>query len=193
MNLSHIEYTSIQRFFKKMLKSVILLENFSSFESFGFSLIFFNILIYIVSLATIFFVFFFFNLNSFLNLSNIKIFSSSSFFYMVIILTLLSLVGMPPLLGFVGKFLMVIFVNLKTQFLIFLIFVLLNLLMIYFYIQNFRFLVKKSNSTEFISFFKTNELNLNIIKILIFFLFFTTFGIFFFDDFFLIINSLLFF
>jgi NADH:ubiquinone oxidoreductase subunit 2 (subunit N) len=193
MNLSHIEYTSIQRFFKKMLKSVILLENFSSFESFGFSLIFFNILIYIISLATIFFVFFFFNLNSFLNLSNIKIFSSSSFFYMVIILTLLSLVGMPPLLGFVGKFLMVIFVNLKTQFLIFLIFVLLNLLMIYFYIQNFRFLVKKSNSTEFISFFKTNELNLNIIKILIFFLFFTTFGIFFFDDFFLIINSLLFF
>jgi len=193
MNLSHIEYTSIQRFFEKMLKSVILLENFSSFESFGFSLIFFNILIYIISLATIFFVFFFFNLNSFLNLSNIKIFSSSSFFYMVIILTLLSLVGMPPLLGFVGKFLMVIFVNLKTQFLIFLIFVLLNLLMIYFYIQNFRFLVKKSNSTEFISFFKTNELNLNIIKILIFFLFFTTFGIFFFDDFFLIINSLLFF
>lgn len=176
-----------------MLKSVILLENFSSFESFGFSLIFFNILIYVISLATIFFVFFFFNLNSFLNLSNIKIFSSSSFFYMVIILTLLSLVGMPPLLGFVGKFLMVIFVNLKTQFLIFLIFVLLNLLMIYFYIQNFRFLVKKSNSTEFISFFKTNELNLNIIKILIFFLFFTTFGIFFFDDFFLIINSLLFF
>jgi NADH:ubiquinone oxidoreductase subunit 2 (subunit N) len=193
MNLSHIEYTSIQRFFEKMLKSVILLENFSSFESFGFSLIFFNILIYIISLATIFFVFFFFNLNSFLNLSNIKIFSSSSFFYMVIILTLLSLIGMPPLLGFVGKFLMVIFVNLKTQFLIFLIFVLLNLLMIYFYIQNFRFLVKKSNSTEFISFFKTNELNLNIIKILIFFLFFTTFGIFFFDDFFLIINSLLFF
>jgi NADH:ubiquinone oxidoreductase subunit 2 (subunit N) len=193
MNLSHIEYTSIQRFFEKMLKSVILLENFSSFESFGFSLIFFNILIYVISLATIFFVFFFFNLNSFLNLSNIKIFSSSSFFYMVIILTLLSLVGMPPLLGFVGKFLMVIFVNLKTQFLIFLIFVLLNLLMIYFYIQNFRFLVKKSNSTEFISFFKTNELNLNIIKILIFFLFFTTFGIFFFDDFFLIINSLLFF
>ena len=112
---------------------------------------------------------------------------------MAIILTLLSLVGMPPLLGFVGKFLMVIFINLKTQFFIFFIFVLLNLLMIYFYIQNFRFLIKKSNSTEFLNHFKNSSVNLNVLKILVFFLFFTTFGIFFFDDFFLILSSLLFF
>lgn len=176
-----------------MLKSINFLDNFFFFESYGFSLIILNIIVYIMSLTTIFFVFFFFNLNSFLNLSNIKIFSSSNFFYMVIILSLLSLVGMPPLMGFVGKFLMVIFVNLKTQFFIFFLFVFLNLLMIYFYIQNFRFLVKKSNSIENQSYLNLSIVNLIIIKILVFMLFFTLFGIFFFDDFLIIINSLLFF
>lgn len=176
-----------------MLKSKNLIENYYYFESYGFSLIVFNIIIYLFSLTIIFFIFFLFNLNSFLNLSSIKIFSSSYFYYMAIILSLLSLVGMPPLLGFVGKFLMVIFVNLKTHFFFFIIFIVLNLLLIYFYIQNFRFLIKKTNYSNNLSYFKYSELNFNIIKLLVFFLFFTTFGIFFFDDFFLILNSLLFF
>lgn len=176
-----------------MLKTSNLIEDFYFFESYGFSLIFFNILIYLLSLTVIFFIFFLFNLNSFINLSSIKIFSSTHFFYMSIILSLLSLVGMPPLLGFVGKFLMVIFVNLKTHFFFSIIFIVLNLFLIYFYIQNFRFLIKKTNYVNNSSFFKYNELNLNIIKILVFILFFILFGIFFFDDFFLIISSLLFF
>lgn len=176
-----------------MLKTSNLIEDFYFFESYGFSLIFFNILIYLLSLTVIFFIFFLFNLNSFINLSSIKIFSSTYFFYMSIILSLLSLVGMPPLLGFVGKFLMVIFVNLKTHFFFSIIFIVLNLFLIYFYIQNFRFLIKKTNYVDNSSFFKYNELNLNIIKILVFILFFILFGIFFFDDFFLIISSLLFF
>lgn len=176
-----------------MLKTNSLINSFYFFESYGFSLIVINILIYLLSLTVIFFVFFLFNLNSFINLSNIKIFSSSYFFYMSIILSLLSLLGMPPLLGFVGKFLMVIFVNLKTHFFFSVLFILLNLLLIYFYIQNFRFLIKKNNSSNSLSYFKQNEVNLNILKLLVFFLFFILFGIFFFDDLFLVINSLLFF
>jgi NADH:ubiquinone oxidoreductase subunit 2 (subunit N) len=176
-----------------MLNSIFLFFDASFFESYGFSLILCNILIYLLTLTVIFYIFFFFNLNNFLNISNIKLFSTSNFFYLAIILSLLSLVGMPPLLGFVGKFLLVIFINLKSQYYIFCLFVLLNLLMIYFYIQNFRFLVKKTNSNNYSYVFQSNELNLPVLRIIVFLMFFTLFGIFLFDDFFLIINSLLFF
>jgi NADH:ubiquinone oxidoreductase subunit 2 (subunit N) len=67
---------------------------------------------------------------------------------------------MPPLLGFVGKFLMVIFVNLKAQFFLVFLFILLNLLMIYFYIQNFRFLIKKENSINNLNYSKNESQNL---------------------------------
>jgi NADH:ubiquinone oxidoreductase subunit 2 (subunit N) len=143
-----------------MLKSIKSVENIFFLESYGFSLIFFNIVIYLISLIMLFFVFFLFNLVSFTNLNNIKIFSSSNFYYMIIIFSLLSLVGMPPLLGFVGKFLMVIFVNLKAQFFLVFLFILLNLLMIYFYIQNFRFLIKKENSINNLNYSKNESQNL---------------------------------
>lgn len=176
-----------------MLNSIFLFFDNSYFESYGFSLILFNIFIYLLTLTVIFYIFFFFNLNNFLNISNIKIFSTSNFFYLAIILSLLSLIGMPPLLGFVGKFLLVIFINIKSQYYIFFLFVCLNLLMIYFYIQNFRFLIKKTNLNNYSSFFSTNELNLSIIRIINFLMFFILFGIFLFDDVFVIFNSLLFF
>lgn len=176
-----------------MLNSIFLFFDSSYYESYGFSLIMCNILIYLLTLTVLFYVFFFFNLNNFLNISNIKIFSTSNFFYLAVILSLLSLVGMPPLLGFVGKFLLVIFINLKSQYYIFVLFVLLNLLMIYFYIQNFRFLVKKTNTNSYSNCFQTNELNLSILHLIVFLMFFTTFGIFLFDDFFIMFNSLLFF
>lgn len=176
-----------------MLNSIFLFFNFSFFESYGFSLIIFNIFIYLLTLTIIFYVFFFFNLNNFLNLSNIKIFSISNFFYLCIVFSLLSLVGMPPLLGFVGKLLLVIFMNIKSQYYIFFLFICLNILMIYFYIQNFRFLIKKSNLNNYSFVFSNTELNISILRILVFLMFFTIFGIFLFDDMFLILNSLLFF
>ena len=190
MQLSQIEYTSIHKI-KKMLNSIFYGNTFSFLENYGFNLILMNILIYISSLTILFFIFFLFNLDNFSSLNNLKIFANSNFFFMIVIFSLLSLVGMPPLLGFVGKFLLVILINLKSHFFFLLFFILTNLFMIYFYIQNFRFLVKKSNTNSYSGLFLFNELNFSVIKIISFIFFFNIFGIFIFDDFFLILNSLL--
>lgn len=107
---------------------------------------------------------------------------------MAVAFSLLSLAGMPPLLGFVGKFLLLIFLAYKNQFLLFIVFSLINLFMIYFYIQNLRFLVSKSssNTINVRGFFAT--IDLRLVNLVILLNFFNVFGIFFFEDFLILIN-----
>lgn len=159
--------------------------------NFSFSIVILNILIYLFSTLCLFMVFFFFNLDSFLNLNNWKIFTSSYFYYFFVLILLLSMLGMPPMAGFCGKFLMSIFLSLNSSFFYFIVFIFLNLFMIYFYLQNFRFLIKKKNSLDI----NNNSMITNYTNLyyLVIFLFFLTFFIFFSFDFSLILNSLLFF
>jgi len=107
---------------------------------------------------------------------------------MAVAFSLLSLAGMPPLLGFVGKFLLLIFLAYKNQFLLFIVFSLINLFMIYFYIQNLRFLVSKSSShtINVRGFFAV--IDLRLVNLVIVLNFFNVFGIFFFEDFLILIN-----
>jgi NADH:ubiquinone oxidoreductase subunit 2 (subunit N) len=112
---------------------------------------------------------------------------------MAVILILLSMLGMPPMAGFCGKFLMAIFMNLQSNFFFFFFFIILNLFMIYFYLQNFRYLIKKTSSTDLTlntNFFKIIEKNYLILVLILFFLFFF---IFFFNDLLIIFSSFLFF
>jgi NADH:ubiquinone oxidoreductase subunit 2 (subunit N) len=156
--------------------------NFSYLVEYGFSLLLLNIVIYLILLLLIFGTFFLFNLNKVRTLNEFKNFSLLNFIYMLIIFSLLSLAGMPPLLGFIGKFLLIIFLLFKNQFFIFFLFSFVNLFMIYFYIQNLRFMVKKtrSNTITYIN-FKYN-IEIKNIFFLVFFSFFNIFSIFFFSD-----------
>jgi NADH:ubiquinone oxidoreductase subunit 2 (subunit N) len=156
--------------------------NFSYLVEYGFSLLLLNIVIYLILLLLIFGTFFLFNLNKVRTLNEFKNFSLLNFIYMLIIFSLLSLAGMPPLLGFIGKFLLIIFLLFKNQFFIFFLFSFVNLFMIYFYIQNLRFMVKKtrSNTITYIN-FKYN-IEIKNIFFLVFFSFFNVFSIFFFSD-----------
>ena len=55
---------------------------------------------------------------------------------MSVVLTILSMSGLPPLMGFVGKFLIFNFLFLSQKYIYILVFSLLNFFSIYFYIQN---------------------------------------------------------
>lgn len=105
-----------------------------------------------------------------------------------IILIFLSFAGIPPLSGFLSKFLIFIHIFFKNNYIIFFFFLFLNLFAIYFYIQNLRFLISKQISNIFV--FRNflailNKSSLFIINILNFF---NITSIFYFEELFLYFN-----
>lgn len=151
-------------------------------SDYGLSIVLVNILIYIFLLFSMFSLIFIFDLRLFRTLNELKGFGNLQFFLISCILTLLSMAGIPPLSGFVSKFLMFIYILLKKNIFFFIFFSLINFFTIYFYIQNFRFLISKSNNYFF--FFTDNHafINFNLVFILIIFNFFNFFSIFFLED-----------
>jgi NADH:ubiquinone oxidoreductase subunit 2 (subunit N) len=158
------------------------------FYEYGLGILFINICVYLLLLSIIFGVFFFFDLKNFRTLNELKGLNSYNFLLMLSALALLSLAGMPPLLGFVGKFILLIFLAYKNQFLLFFMFSVINLFMIYFYIQNVRFMVKKSTSR--IILIKNYYINLDfrLVFVLSVLNFLNIFGICIFEDFLIIFN-----
>ena len=88
-----------------------------------FSLILLNIFIYIFMLINIFLIFFLFDIKFIKALSDLKIFNNVSYLYISISIILLSLAGIPPLAGFIGKFLIFIYIFYKNNLLMFLLFI----------------------------------------------------------------------
>lgn len=160
----------------------------NDFENYTISLILFNIISYIFMLTNIFLLLFLFDLKYIKTLNELKFIGNTSFFTFYLVLLFLSFAGTPPLLGFIGKFLIFIFLIYKQNIFIFLIFIFLNFFSMYFYLQNLRFIVSKNITNKLI--FKNNftNFNYNIIFIFNFFNFFNLFIIFYFEDFFIFLN-----
>ena len=169
-----------------------MLINFSSFYTeYVLSLFFFNILIYISMLTLFFCLFFMFDLKYFKKLNELKGLANYTFATVSLIVLLLSIAGIPPLFGFVGKFLIFIFIFFKKQFILIFFLIFFNFFAMYFYIQNLRFLVKKNNSrAPFI--IKNNRvyINFNLLQIIVFLNFLNLFGLFFTEDFLIYINHM---
>lgn len=127
----------------------------------------------------VFFIFFILNTKKVKTLNELKYAYNIQFVSMSLILIFLSLAGIPPLSGFLSKFLIFIQIFYKKNIVIFILFLFLNTFVIYFYIQNLRFLISKKihnifflkNFFVFInsnSVFKINFLNfLNILSLFI--------------------------
>ena len=111
---------------------------------YGLGLIVLNILIYLVLMVLIFSIFFIFHINLVQSLVALRLLNSNKFFSIIIILAFLSLAGMPPLLGFIGKFLLLMLIISTNNYLIFVFLSFINLITLYFYLQNTRFIITKN-------------------------------------------------
>ncbi len=153
-----------------------------------FSIMLFNIFSYIFILINIFLVFFLFDLRYIKTLNDLKFFGNIPLITTFIVIILLSFAGIPPLLGFISKFLIFIFLISKNNYLFIFIFVFSNMFIIYFYIQNLRFVVSKSIKNKF--FIKNNYININnkLIIYLSIFNYFNVFAIFYFEEFIIYLN-----
>jgi NADH:ubiquinone oxidoreductase subunit 2 (subunit N) len=93
---------------------ILILNNFINltsifFNTNGFTLVFLNVFVYIFLLLLIFGLFFIFDLRSIRTLNELKFFGGLSFISINIAIILLSMAGLPPLFGFMSKFLFFIF------------------------------------------------------------------------------------
>lgn len=163
---------------------------FQYFNEYSFSLLLFNILAYIFILINIFLIFFIFDMKYLKTLNELKFFGNLPLITTFLILILLSFAGVPPLLGFISKFLVFIYIISKNNFLFLFLFIFSNMFIIYFYIQNLRFLISKNISNKF--FIKKNFVFINqtIIFVFNFFNYFNVFSIFYFEEFIIYLNNI---
>ena len=152
------------------------------------SILLFNIFSYIFILVNIFLLFFLFDLKYVKTLNDLKFFGNLPLITTFTVIILLSFAGIPPLLGFISKFLIFIFIVSKNNYLFLFLFIFSNMFIIYFYIQNLRFVISKNISNKF--FLKNNHVNLNISMMFMFNLFnyFNVFCIFYFEEFMIYLN-----
>ena len=163
---------------------------FEILNEYSFSLLLFSILSYIFILVNIFLIFFIFDMKYLKSLNELKFFGNLPLITIFLVLILLSFAGVPPLLGFLSKFLIFIFILTKNNFLFLFLFIFSNMFVIYFYIQNLRFLVSKNISNKF--FIKKNFVNINnnIVYIFNVFNYFNLLAILYFEEFLIYINNI---
>lgn len=164
--------------------------NLEELTTFGLSLIIINVVNYLIVFLPIISIILMCNIAKIKNLNQFKEFNTYNFIFYTVIFSLLSMAGIPPLLGFTGKFLTIIFLSFKTQYLLLFLTLLLNMFSMYFYIQNLRFLVKKTKSS--ILNYKNYYLNINysISVIIVVLNILNIFGFLFIADLIIIINSI---
>jgi len=128
-------------------------------QEYYLSIIIFNIFVYIVLIYNLFSIFFVFDVKYVKSLTDLKSMNYVDGITSLVIITFLSLAGIPPLLGFVSKFLLFIFFLIKNNPFILALIVVFNLFVMFFYLQNIRYMVSKSAKNYFN--FKNNYVYLN--------------------------------
>nr|QBI37881.1 NADH dehydrogenase subunit 2 [Tetrahymena rostrata]QGS65258.1 NADH dehydrogenase subunit 2 [Tetrahymena rostrata] len=160
----------------------------NSLTSYGLSLLILNIINYLIVFLLIISIILLCDFSKFKSLNQFKEFNSYTFILYTLIFSILSMAGIPPLLGFTGKFLAILYASFKSQFLIIFFMTILNIFGMYFYIQNLRFTVKKNKSS--ILNYKNYYVNINysIILNIVILNFLNIFGILFLNDVLIILN-----
>ena len=141
-----------------------------------------NIYIYIFMLYLFFILLFLYDIKKIKTLNNLKVFNKHNFISITIVLIFLSMSGIPPLAGFIGKFLLFNFLFLTQKYIYLIVFSLLNFFSIYFYIQNLRFLVSKTQQQNFLVAGFYVFFNKQLLNLLVLFNILNSLGILYFED-----------
>jgi len=141
-----------------------------------------NVHIYVYTLYLFFCLLFLFDVKKIKTINSLKVFNRYNFITMTIVLVFLSMSGIPPLAGFVGKFLVFNFFFLTQKYIYVLIFSLLNFFSVYFYIQNLRFLISKTQVNYFLFGGYYVFFNKRLLNLLVLLNFFNFMGILYFED-----------
>jgi len=181
MWIPYLKYTSIHVLNMSYFYEYITLNS-------SISLIIFNICVYIFLTLGIFSSILLVVDKSYSTLNKFKQIQEYYFLFIFVLVFLLSLAGVPPLLGFLGKFLLYIQLLAYKSYYLFLLFLLFNIFILYFYIQNVRFMISKNTNKTTSSFFLSNTIYESIFFFLIIVMFFNLFGILYFDNFLVYIN-----
>lgn len=160
------------------------------YKEYILSLLTINIIMYTFILYTIFSLFFIFDLKYIKTLSELKTMNYIESVSITLIISFLSLAGIPPLLGFVVKFCMFFFYILQTQYALLIVIILFNFFAMFFYIQNTRFVVSKEPGFNFVFRQNTVYIPFTLIKCLVFLNFLNLCGIFLYNDLYLFLNNI---
>jgi len=175
----NLEYTSIHVLH---LFSQNTLNFFLNNPFYGTSIIYMNIYIYVYILYIFFSLLFLYDLKKIKTLNNLKVLNRYNFVSLTTVLIFLSMAGIPPLMGFVGKFLLFNFLFLSQKYIYVVVFSVLNFFSIYFYIQNLRFLISKSQPIYFLVGGFYVFFNKGLLNILVLLNVFNFFSILYFED-----------
>lgn len=136
---------------------------------------------------------FLFDTTNLKTLTDLKVFSKYNYILITLITIILSIGGIPPFLGFSGKFSIFCLIVFRQKQIYLCIFSLLNFFSIYFYIQNLRFLAGKTSTAFFLKNGYYYYINNSLINITVFGNFFNFFGIIFIEDLYYFFINLFFF
>lgn len=135
--MSYIEYTSIHTNLLNYLNIDFL--NYSN--NAVLPVLFLNIGVYVCMLMQIFLVFFMFDTSYLRTINELKFVSIFKKCSIPVLTAILSMAGIPPLMGFCTKFVLFILIVERVNYFFIFFFSFFNMFAMYFYIQNFRHLV----------------------------------------------------
>ena len=150
-----------------------------------------NVIMYLISTLSLFCVFFLFDSTTVKSMSDLKKVSFSPKIHFIVALSILSLAGLPPLIGFSGKFSLIVGLTNTANMLSWMYVIIFNLFGLYFYIHIFKYF--HSSQYKNSDLIKSNRsfLCVNLVNYCIVFATTILMGTLIFNDVFLIIQSII--
>jgi len=138
--------------------------------------------IYNVTLISIFFVLMSSLISNFKTLYSFSNYSFDSFFLLSLSISIFSLAGVPPFIGFFSKLFILNILSNSNMFILYFILFVILLLALYFYIQNLRFLHSTNQGYSSSSYLSNERKSISIYYYSLFIVFFLSLGFFLIDD-----------